>query len=84
MPPYVKAAREPLAYAGVNSIGLKRRGFEQDTIHRIQDMYRIIFVKGKKMQDAIDEVQAQFNGNAEAEIIVNFLKNIEGGLIKGI
>ena len=36
------------------------------------------------MQDAIDEVQAQFNGNAEAEIIVNFLKNIEGGLIKGI
>ena len=84
VPPYVKAAREPLAYVGINSIGLKRRGFDQDTIHRIQDMYRIIFVRGKKMHDAIDEVRVGFNGYPETEIVINFLESIEGGIIKGI
>jgi len=46
VPPYVKAARNPLSYVGINSIGLKRRGFDQATIHQIQNIYRTLFVKG--------------------------------------
>lgn len=46
VPPFIKAARDPLSYAGVNSIGMKRRGFTQDRVHHIQDIYRILFVHG--------------------------------------
>jgi UDP-N-acetylglucosamine acyltransferase len=45
VPPYVKAAREPLSYAGINSVGLRRRGFSEDKINEIQDIYRTLFVK---------------------------------------
>lgn len=83
VPPYVKAAREPLAYAGINSIGLKRRGFDQETIHTIQDIYRIIFMQAKNMTQSIDIIKEQFSGSKEAANILDFLGKIEGGIIKG-
>lgn len=46
IPPFVKAAREPLSFVGVNVTGLKRRGFTQEQIHAIQDIYRMLFVRG--------------------------------------
>ena len=48
VPPYVKAAREPLSYAGINSIGLRRRGFDNEAILNIEDIYRIIYVRSIK------------------------------------
>lgn len=53
IPPYVKAAREPIAYAGVNSIGLRRRGFSNDTIREIQDIYRYLYLSGYNNSDAV-------------------------------
>ena len=49
IPPYVKAAREPLSFVGVNSIGLRRRGFNSTTINMIQELYRILFIRGYNM-----------------------------------
>ena len=46
IPPYVKAAREPISYAGVNSIGLRRRGFTNEQIRDIQDIYRYLYLSG--------------------------------------
>ena len=46
VPPYTKAAREPLSYEGVNSVGLRRREFSTEKIAEIQDIYRTLFVKG--------------------------------------
>ena len=43
IPPYVLAGREPLAYTGINSVGLRRRGFTNESIYEIQEMYRIIY-----------------------------------------
>lgn len=43
VPPYVKAAREPLSYAGINSVGLKRRGYSDNDINDIQEFYRVLF-----------------------------------------
>ena len=56
VPPYVKAAREPLSYVGVNRIGLERRGFNSESINRIQDIYRVLFIKGWSMSKALDHI----------------------------
>ena len=45
VPPYTKAAKEPLSYVGINSIGLRRRGFSTEKISEIQNIYRILYQK---------------------------------------
>jgi UDP-N-acetylglucosamine acyltransferase len=68
VPPYVKAAREPLSYCGVNMIGLKRRGFSQDDISEIQEIYRRLFMNGENYTKA--------TGNIEKEMPETDLRNI--------
>jgi UDP-N-acetylglucosamine acyltransferase len=83
VPPYVKAAREPLSYVGVNSIGLKRRGFTADQVNHIQDIYRILFVKGNNVKKAIDIIDVTIRESAEKEAILAFLNQADRGLMKG-
>lgn len=83
VPPYVKAAREPLSYVGVNSIGLKRRGFTADQVNHIQDIYRILFVKGNNVKKAIDIIDVTIKESAEKEAILAFLNQADRGLMKG-
>jgi UDP-N-acetylglucosamine acyltransferase len=83
VPPYVKAAREPLSYAGVNSIGLRRRGFTDEQINHIQDIYRILFVKGTNVKKSMEIIEATVPASKEKEIIMNFLFHADRGLMKG-
>lgn len=83
IPPYVKAAREPLAYVGVNSIGLKRRGFTSDQIHRMQDIYRHLFVLGKNYNTAVEMIRDSVASSAEKDSILGFLEASERGVLKG-
>ncbi len=83
VPPYVKAAREPLSYAGVNSIGLKRRGFTDEQVNIIQDIYRVLFVKNSNVKKAMDIIEATFPETHEKEVIVGFLTQADRGLMKG-
>ncbi|MBK8626880.1 MAG: acyl-ACP--UDP-N-acetylglucosamine O-acyltransferase [Saprospiraceae bacterium] len=83
VPPYVKAAREPLSYVGVNSIGLKRRGFTADQVNHIQDIYRILFVKGNNVKKAIDIIDVTIKDSVEKEAILAFLNQADRGLMKG-
>lgn len=82
VPPYVKAARFPAAYAGINSIGLRRRNFPQEVINTIQNIYRILFQSDMKRADAIAEIE-NFPQSAERDIILEFIKNSERGLMRG-
>jgi UDP-N-acetylglucosamine acyltransferase len=84
IPPYVKAAREPLSYAGVNSVGLKRRGFSDNTVRTIEDIYRIIFVRNTNVSKALVQVESEIQNCAEKAEIVSFIKNSEKGVIKGL
>src|SRR5210317_152964 len=52
VPPFVKAAKEPLSYVGINSIGLRRRGFSSEKIREIQNIYRILFQKNNNVSQA--------------------------------
>ncbi len=83
IPPYVKAAREPIAYAGVNSIGLRRRNFSNDTIREIQDIYRYLYLSGMNVSDAIERIEAELPATKERDEIILFIKNSKRGIIRG-
>ena len=84
VPPYTKAAREPLTYAGINSIGLRRRGFNSEKINAIQDIYRIIFLRGKNTSQAIEIIESQMPATEERDEILNFIMRSDRGIMKGI
>ena len=83
IPPYVKAAREPIAYAGVNSIGLRRRNFSNDTIREIQDIYRYLYLSSMNVSDAIERIEAELPATKERDEIILFIKNSKRGIIRG-
>lgn len=84
IPPYVKAAREPVSYTGVNSIGLRRRGFTNEQIDNIRDIYRIIFTQGLNYKTAIQIVKEKFDDSPEKSLILDFFKNSSRGVIPGM
>ena len=84
IPPYVRVAREPLQYIGVNSVGLSRRGFDKETINAIEDIYRLIFVRGHNVTKALELVEQEIANSAVKTQIVDFIKASKDGIIKGI
>jgi UDP-N-acetylglucosamine acyltransferase len=84
IPPYIRVAREPLQYIGVNSIGLTRRGFSKDTIREIEDIYRIIFVRGHNISNALDIVEKEIPVTPIRDEILGFIRRQEDGIVKGI
>ena len=81
IPPYVIAGKEPVRYAGVNLIGLRRRGFDNETIEAIHDAYRIIYSKGV-LKDGIAEARAIYPDSKEVEYICSFIENSKRGVIR--
>ncbi len=84
VPPFIRCAREPLQYIGVNIVGLTRRGLSKESIKNIEDIYRIIFVRGYSLSKAIDAVEAECPDSAERTQILNFIRNEKEGIVKGI
>lgn len=83
VPPYVKAAREPLSYAGINAVGLKRRQFTTEQINQISEIYRILFVKGYNTSHAIQLIEESIEETPEKKNILNFIKSADPGIMKG-
>lgn len=83
VPPYVKAGREPLSYVGINSIGLRRRGFTTDKIREIQDIYRILYQKNYNNSQAVNIIEAEMEATPERDEILQFIKNSQRGIMKG-
>lgn len=84
VPPFTKAAREPLSYCGINSIGLRRRGFSNDKIQEIQEIYRTIYLKGFNNTDALDNIELNHPPSREKDEILNFIRNSDRGIMKGV
>jgi UDP-N-acetylglucosamine acyltransferase len=83
VPPYITAGREPLSYAGINSIGLRRRGYTNEQIRDIQDVYRYIYQSGMNTSHAAERVEAELPATNERDEILLFIKNSPRGIIKG-
>ncbi|HTF03317.1 MAG TPA: acyl-ACP--UDP-N-acetylglucosamine O-acyltransferase [Bacteroidia bacterium] len=84
VPPFVKAAREPLAYVGVNSVGLRRRGFTNEAILQVEDIYRTLYVKGLNVTNAVDVIEKEASESKEKNHILDFIRNSKDGIIRGI
>ena len=82
IPPYIIAGREPIAYSGINIVGLRRRGFSNELIENIHNAYRIIYNSGKNVTDALQQVREEIPMSPEIEYIVSFIENSERGIIR--
>ncbi|MFH0895188.1 MAG: acyl-ACP--UDP-N-acetylglucosamine O-acyltransferase [Bacteroidota bacterium] len=83
VPPYTKAAREPLSYVGINSVGLRRRGYSTEKITEIQEIFRMLFVKGNNISQAISIIEADLPATSERDEIISFIQNSKRGIMKG-
>ncbi|AZI40815.1 MULTISPECIES: acyl-ACP--UDP-N-acetylglucosamine O-acyltransferase [Epilithonimonas] len=83
IPPYVKVAREPISYAGINSVGLRRRGFTNDKIFEIQKIYRAIFQMKMNTTQAIEYIEKEMLPTMERDEIITFIQNSPRGIVKG-
>lgn len=83
VPPFVTAAREPLSYAGINTVGLRRRGYSREDMHHIEDIYRILFVRGLSLRQAITIIEEEVPPSIYRTQILDFVKNARRGLMKG-
>ncbi|PCJ80645.1 MAG: acyl-[acyl-carrier-protein]--UDP-N-acetylglucosamine O-acyltransferase [Bacteroidetes bacterium] len=83
IPPYIKAAREPLSYIGVNSIGLRRRGFDLSKIQRIEDIYRTLYVQNANMSQALKVADAEFPACVDKDFVLGFIRESDKGIIRG-
>lgn len=82
IPPYIIAGREPVAYCGINIVGLRRRGFSNELIENIHNTYRIIYNSGKNVSDALEQVKQEIPMSPEIEYIVSFIENSQRGIIR--
>jgi UDP-N-acetylglucosamine acyltransferase len=83
VPPFIKAGREPLSYVGINSIGLRRRNYNNDKIREIQDIYRYIYQKGLNVAQATEIIEAEMPATPERDEILLFVKDSKRGIIRG-
>jgi UDP-N-acetylglucosamine acyltransferase len=83
VPPYTKAGREPLSYVGINSVGLRRRGFISEQINEIQDIYRTIFLRKYNISRALDIIETEREATEIRDEIIDFIRNSNRGVMKG-
>jgi UDP-N-acetylglucosamine acyltransferase len=83
IPPYVIAAREPVSFCGINSVGLNRRGFSREQIAAIQDTYRLIYMSGLNVSQALQQINDTLPQSPERDCIVDFITSSPRGVIRG-
>jgi UDP-N-acetylglucosamine acyltransferase len=83
VPPYTKAGKEPISYIGINSIGLRRRGFATEKIREIQNIFRILYQQNYNTTQALEKIEAEMEATKERDQIILFIKNSQRGIMKG-
>jgi UDP-N-acetylglucosamine acyltransferase len=83
IPPYIIAGREPITYSGVNIVGLRRRGFDNDRIGAIQEIYRIVYQSGLNNKDAVKYIEENIPFSEEKENIITFIVGSSRGIVRG-
>jgi UDP-N-acetylglucosamine acyltransferase len=84
VPPYIKAAREPLTFAGVNSVGLRRRGYSDEQVREIEDIYRTIYVQNSNLSKGVDAVLQSMEKTPLRDEIIGFIQASDKGVIRGM
>ena len=83
IPPYILIGRDPIVYCGINIVGLRRRGFTNDQVFLIQDIYRTLYTRGLNNSDAIRAIETEYPSSEERDLILNFIKSSKRGIVRG-
>jgi len=83
IPPYLLIGRDPIAYCGINIVGLRRRGFTNQQVYLIQDIYRTLYTRGLNNSKAIKAIETEYEPSVERDLILNFIKSSERGIVRG-
>mgnify|MGYP000052797782 FL=1 len=83
IPPFVKVAREPLSYIGVNAIGLRRRGFPDEFVRAVEDIYRTLYITGGNMSQALKVAELELPISDAKETILDFIRASDKGIVRG-
>jgi UDP-N-acetylglucosamine acyltransferase len=83
IPPYTLIGREPIAYCGINIVGLRRRGFTNSQVFLIQDIYRTLYTRGLNNTEALHAIETEYEACAERDLILNFIKTSKRGIVRG-
>jgi UDP-N-acetylglucosamine acyltransferase len=83
VPPYIVAGNFPLRFEGINTIGLKRRGFTDEKIQNIKNIYDAIYRSGMNVSDALDRIKKDYPMSDEVEVILDFIEKSKRGIIRG-
>ncbi len=83
VPPYVRAAREPISYAGINAVGLRRRGFSDEQIKNIEDIYRNLYVLNNTVSSGVKSIEEELPDSAEKKQVLDFIAESDKGIMKG-
>jgi len=81
VPPFILAAEHPLSYKGVNSVGLKRRGFSLEDRKLIKKIYHVYFKSGLNRDDALNKIEKEISSSVIKDQIINFIKTSDRGII---
>lgn len=84
VPPFTKGARYPLSYVGVNTVGLKRRGYDSEQIHQIHEIYRLLFASGRNTTQALEAIEAEIPDSDFRREILDFVRSSPRGVMKGV
>lgn len=84
VPPFIKAAREPLSFVGVNVVGLRRRGFSDTQIQQIEDIYRIVYVQNSNITSAMKILDMEMPPSKEKDLVISFIKSSTKGIVRGL
>ena len=82
IPPYIIAAREPITFCGINSVGLNRRGFTPEQIHTIQEVYRLIYQGGLNTSQALEQIEGTIAKTPERDLIIDFIRSSARGILR--
>ena len=83
IPPYTLIGRDPIVYCGINIVGLRRRGFSNQQVYLIQDIYRTLYTRGLNNTDALQAIETEYEPGAERDLILNFIKHSKRGIVRG-
>ncbi|MDR1763531.1 MAG: acyl-ACP--UDP-N-acetylglucosamine O-acyltransferase [Dysgonamonadaceae bacterium] len=83
IPPYIVVGREPITYSGVNIVGLRRRGFDNDRIASIQEIYRILYQSGMNNKEAVKCIEENVPNSEEKECVISFINASARGIVRG-
>jgi UDP-N-acetylglucosamine acyltransferase len=83
IPPYTLIGRDPIVYCGINIVGLRRRGFTNEQVYMIQDIYRTIYTRGLNNSDALKAIETEYAPCEERDLILNFIKSSKRGIVRG-